>query len=130
MQSTTCLFFYMTKPICCIWKCVPTAISSGADISDVPGCHLLRQISSQWESQKLLQGLVSHELTAYLSVFNIFLTQRIMSILSKCKPYNFEQHNSLKLSKYLTPLFKFYWMWIFPWIKLSWHFCCKWDKLG
>ena len=24
---------------------------------------------------KLLQGLVSHEFTAYLSVFNIFLTQ-------------------------------------------------------
>ena len=26
---------------CCTWKCVPTAISSGADISEVPGCHLL-----------------------------------------------------------------------------------------
>ena len=33
------------------------------------GCHLLRQMSSQWGSQKLLQGLVSHELTAYLSIF-------------------------------------------------------------
>ena len=32
---------------CCTYKCVPTAISSGADISDVPGCHLLRQMSSQ-----------------------------------------------------------------------------------
>ena len=29
------------------WKCVPTAISSGVDISKLPGCHLLRQISSQ-----------------------------------------------------------------------------------
>ena len=56
-------------------------------------------MSSQWGSQKLLQGLVSHELTAYLSVFNLFLTQWIMGILSKgCKPDNFESHNSLKLS--------------------------------
>ena len=28
-------------------KCVPTAISGGVDISNVPGCHLLRQMSSQ-----------------------------------------------------------------------------------
>ena len=42
---------------------------------------------------------MSHELTAYLSVFNLFLTQWIMSVLSKgCKPDNFEPHNSLKLS--------------------------------
>ena len=26
---------------CCAWKCVPTAISGGVDISEVPGCHLL-----------------------------------------------------------------------------------------
>ena len=51
------------------WKCVPTAISGGVDISEVPGCHLLRQMSSQQGSQKLLQGLVSHELIAYLSIF-------------------------------------------------------------
>ena len=29
------------------WKCVPTDISSGVDISDVPGCHFLGQMSSQ-----------------------------------------------------------------------------------
>ena len=29
------------------WKCVPRAISSGVDISAVPGCHFLRQMSSQ-----------------------------------------------------------------------------------
>ena len=58
--------------LCCTWKCVPTAISSGVHISEVPGCHLLRQMSSQCGSQKLLQGLVSHELTVYLSVFNLF----------------------------------------------------------
>ena len=32
---------------CCTWKCVPTAISVGVDISEVPECHLLRQMSSQ-----------------------------------------------------------------------------------
>ena len=50
-------------------------------------------------SNKLLQGLVSHKLTAYLSVFNLILTQWNMAILSKgCKPENFNPHNSLKLS--------------------------------
>ena len=40
-----------------------------------------------------------HELTAYLSLFDLFLTQLIMAILSKrCKPDKFESHNSLKLS--------------------------------
>ena len=29
------------------WKCTPTAISGGVDISEAPGCHLLRQMSSQ-----------------------------------------------------------------------------------
>ena len=67
---------------------VLTAISSGVDISDVPGSHLLQQVSSQWGSQKLLQGLVPHEL---------ILNQRIMDILSKgCKQDNFESYNSLK----------------------------------
>ena len=60
---------------CCAWKCVPTAISCCVDVSKVPGCHLLRQMSSQLWSQILPQGLVSHELTAFLSVFNLFLTQ-------------------------------------------------------
>ena len=47
---------------------------------------------------KLLQGLVSHELTAYLSVFDVFLTHWIMAILPKgCKPDNFESHDPLKL---------------------------------
>ena len=56
-------------------------------------------MSSQSGSQKLLQGLVSHELAAYLSVFNLFLTQWIMAILSeRCKLDNFEPKNSLKLS--------------------------------
>ena len=56
-------------------KCVPRAISSGVDISKVPWCHLLPHMSSQFRSQKLLEGMVSHDLTAYLSVFNLFLTE-------------------------------------------------------
>ena len=32
---------------CHAWKCVPTATSIGVGISKVPGCHLLRQMSSQ-----------------------------------------------------------------------------------
>ena len=32
---------------CRTWKCVPTAISVGVDISEVPVCHLLRQMISQ-----------------------------------------------------------------------------------
>ena len=31
---------------CRAWKCVPTAISGGVDISEVPECHLLQQMSS------------------------------------------------------------------------------------
>ena len=32
---------------CPAWKCIPTAIFGGVDIFEVPGCHLLRQMSSQ-----------------------------------------------------------------------------------
>ena len=32
---------------CRPWKYVPTAVSGGVDISEVPGYHLLRQMSSQ-----------------------------------------------------------------------------------
>ena len=42
---------------------------------------------------------MSHELTTFLSVSDLFLTQLIMAILSKgCKPYNCESHNFLKLN--------------------------------
>ena len=60
---------------CHTWECVHTAISCGVDISTIPGCHLLSQMSSWCGSQKLLQGLVSHELTAYLSDIDPFLSQ-------------------------------------------------------
>ena len=60
---------------CHIWKCVPTVFLGGMDISEVLGCHSLRQMSSQQGLQKLLQSLVSYKLAPYLSVFNLFLTQ-------------------------------------------------------
>ena len=70
---------------CHTWKYVSTATSSGIDISEVPGCYLLQQMSSQWGSQKLIHGLVP-ELYE-------------MAILSKAhKPDHFESHNSLKPS--------------------------------
>ena len=73
---------------CCTWKCDLKAISSSMDISKVRECHLLRQMISQWGSQKLLQRLVSYELTAYLFYF---LTQWTMAILS-CTLDNTESH--------------------------------------
>ena len=49
-----------------------------------------------------------------------------------CKPDNFESHNSLKLS--FTNIWglrsKICWLWIFPWIKLSWHYCSMRGKSG
>ena len=50
---------------CWVWKCVPTAISGGVDIFEAPGCQLL----------KIILRMVFHKLTAYLSVFHLFLTQ-------------------------------------------------------
>ena len=32
---------------CCVLNCAPIATSSGVDISEVRGCHLLQQMSSQ-----------------------------------------------------------------------------------
>ena len=48
---------------CHVWMCDPTAISGGTNIFKVSGCHLLWQMSSQWGSQKLLQGLVNSQPT-------------------------------------------------------------------
>ena len=31
---------------CCVWECFLPVISVGVDISKVPGCHLLRKMSS------------------------------------------------------------------------------------
>ena len=59
---------------CHAWKCVPIAISSGVDVSEVPESHLLGLISSDWGSQKLRWPSVSwtHSLPF---ASNLFLTQ-------------------------------------------------------
>ena len=83
---------------CCTWKCVLATTSGGVNICKVLWRCLLQQMNSRWKSWKLLQGLVSYKLTAYLFVLNLFLTQWIMTILSKeCKPDTFESYNSLAL---------------------------------
>ena len=56
-----------------------------------------------------------------------------MVILWKgCKPDNFEPHCSRKhgLTNIWDLRSNFFLTWIFPWIKLSWHSCSVWDKLG
>ena len=83
---------------CCTWKCVPTVISSGVDISKFPGHHLFWQMSSQWGSQNYFKDwyLMKWQPTF---LFLTILTQWIMVIISKgCKPDNFKSHNSLKLN--------------------------------
>lgn len=40
----------------CAWTCVAAANSGYGDIAEIHGCHLLRLMSSQWGSQKLLQN--------------------------------------------------------------------------
>ena len=35
----------------CPWKCVHTAMFGCVDISEVPGCHFLGQVSAELESQ-------------------------------------------------------------------------------
>ena len=105
---------------CRAWKCVPTAISSSLGISEVPACHLIRQISFQWGSQKLLQGSMSHELTSYFFDSNSFdFNLNETAILSG----NFESCSSLILNfnQYLAT------RWVSFLIKLqvswSWSFC-------
>ena len=53
-------------------------MTSGVDISEVPG-----QMSFQCGSQKLIQGLVSHELTAYLSIFNLLYLDELWPYYEK-----------------------------------------------
>ena len=82
-------------------------------------------MSSQWGLQKLLQRLVSLELTAYLSVFDLILTKWIMAILVKgCKPDNSESHNSVKLS--FTNIWGLRLNFVdFEWLNWLWQFLCE-----
>ena len=58
----------------CAWRCVPTATFSGMGISEVPVCHLLWQMSSQWASQKLFKDrclMNSHPTFLFLTFSNL-----------------------------------------------------------
>ena len=84
---------------CFMWKCVPTAMVFWIFPRSLGVICYDRDEFSVKVTKITLRIDVSYELTAYLSVFNLFLIQRIMAILSKvCKPDNFEPHNFLKLS--------------------------------
>ena len=47
-----------------------------------------------------------------------------------CHPTSKIELHKTYFYKYSRSLFQFCWMWIFPWIKLSWHSCSMWDKLS
>ena len=64
-------------------------------ISEVPVCHLLWQMSSQWASQKLFKDrclMNSHPTFLFLTFLNLMNYGHIT------KACNFELHNSLKLN--------------------------------
>ena len=54
-----------------------------------------------------------------------------MAIFSKgcTQYYNFQSPNSLMLS-FTNTWGLLSWLWIFPWIKFSWHSCSMWEKPG
>ena len=59
----------------------PTAISGGVNISEVPGCHFLRQMNSQLGSQKLLRDwcLISSQSTfVILTNLNLMIYSHII----------------------------------------------------
>ena len=55
-------------------------------------------MSSQWGSQKLLQGLVSHELTTYISIFNLFKLSELWPYYQKYVNQIILNNITLKLS--------------------------------
>ena len=83
---------------CRAWKCVPTAISAVVWIFPRSlGVIYYDRVLSEGHKNYFNDWCLIN--SAYLSVFNLFLTQWIMALLPKgCKPDNFEPHNSLKLS--------------------------------
>ena len=89
-------------------------------------------MSFRWGSQKLLQGLVSHELTAYLSIFNLFKLNELWPYYQKYVNHiilNYVTLQSLDLQIFEAFAWN-WWLCIFHWIKLSWHSCSMWNKPG
>ena len=90
-------------------------------------CHLLQQMSSKWGSQKIASSNgVSWVLQPFLTYFDSWQGH----IIKRTKA----RQLWIILSNLVLPIsrspFEFCWMWIFPWVKLSWHSYSIWDKLG
>ena len=74
--------------------------------------------------------MVSHELTAYLAVFELFLTQWIIAISKGCKSYNLNhlilRNLALQIFEVLIQILLNVNLFL---SKLSWHSFSVWDKL-
>ena len=57
---------------CHTWNHDPAAIFCGVDISEVPRCHLLQQMKSQWVSQKITSRIGVSWTHSILFCFNLF----------------------------------------------------------
>ena len=92
------------------------------------GCHLVKKVSSQWGSQKLYKDWCLMNLQPIFSIFTSFLTQWNGRIIKSTKTRCFwvTQLPKTLFYQYSGSSFEFRWMWIFPWIKLSWHYCYIW----
>ena len=90
------------------------------------------QMSSQWGSQKLLQWLVSQELTAYLSIFNQFKLHEFWRYYQKHVNQTILNRTTLwNLALQIFEAFvRILLIQVWPWIKLSWYSCSVWDKPG
>ena len=78
-------------------------------------------------SQKILQGLMSDELIACLSYFDLFLTNEIVILSKGHKPDKSESHNFLKVRFTNIPSIRlnfaewqFFLKWVSTWDKLEW----------
>ena len=82
---------------CYAWKCVSTAISGGADISEWGPCVSF-VVTDEFSVRvtKITSKSGVSELAAYLSVFNVFLTQWIMTTFSAFK-IGFDSRQMLRL---------------------------------
>ena len=91
-------------------------------------------MSSQWGSQKILLGLVSHELAVYLFIFNLFKLDELWSYYQKHVNQIILNHPILY--RLALRIFEAYFRSncvdrkFFPWIKLSWHSSSVWDTPG
>ena len=92
-----------------------------------PWTSFLQQISSQWGTQNFKEWCPMNLQPTFLILTSFWLSK--IAILWKGLAW-IRQLSETQLYQYFRSSFKFCWMWIFPWIKLTWHFCSMRDKLG